>query len=161
MKNHAFTLIELLVVVLIIGILAAIALPQYRIAVEKSRASEAMIALRAIKTGLEICKMATGTVCDSLEDLGVELPGTPITGKKVEMKYFTVQFRSSPNGDIGYEIVAYRNYGTNDNLDYTLYYSWNNYLVCRPNSDGAVRICKSFCGVKNLTTGTSCQIEKL
>ena len=53
MNNKGFTLIELLVVVLIIGILSAIALPQYETAVEKARAAEALVNAKAIADAMQ------------------------------------------------------------------------------------------------------------
>ena len=60
--SRAFTLIELLVVVLIIGILAAVAVPQYQKAVFKSRMSEAFMNLKAVKTAIEVCELEHGKV---------------------------------------------------------------------------------------------------
>ena len=63
MNKKAFTLIELLVVVLIIGILAAIALPKYEKAVVKSRFAEAMMNLKTIYEADKACRLETGENC--------------------------------------------------------------------------------------------------
>ncbi len=55
-----FTLIELLVVVLIVGILAAVALPQYNKAVEKARAAEAITTLNALQKGVDAYILENG-----------------------------------------------------------------------------------------------------
>jgi prepilin-type N-terminal cleavage/methylation domain-containing protein len=62
-SQGGFTLIELLVVVLIIGILAAIAIPQYFKVVEKGKASEALTTFDAIRGAQERYLAATGNYC--------------------------------------------------------------------------------------------------
>ncbi len=57
-----FTLIELLVVVLIIGILAAIALPQYQKAVERARTADALAHINAIEKAIELVVLQNGGI---------------------------------------------------------------------------------------------------
>ncbi len=73
-KHRAFTLIELLVVVLIIGILAAVALPQYTKSVEKSKASEAITNVRALGNALEMYVLENQAIPADLSELSVETP---------------------------------------------------------------------------------------
>ena len=74
MNKKGFTLIELLVVVLIIGILAAIALPQYRKAVEKSRAAEAVLFLNNLDKAETVHHLATGEFTNDLDALDINFP---------------------------------------------------------------------------------------
>ena len=71
--QKAFTLIELLVVVLIIGILAAVALPQYQKAVKKARATEAIINLKSLIEGQQRYYLSNGTYTTDLSELDIEL----------------------------------------------------------------------------------------
>ncbi len=88
-KNNGFTLIELLVVVLIIGILSAIALPQYTKAVEKSRAAEALVLVRAIADAEERYFMANGDYTPDITSLDLAFPtGNTFYGNAVSTKNF-------------------------------------------------------------------------
>lgn len=68
-SKQGFTLIELLVVVLIIGILASVAWPQYKKAVFKSRAMKGYLWFNKLEDAQKLFYLANGRYAQSAEDL--------------------------------------------------------------------------------------------
>ena len=135
-----FTLIELLVVVLIIGILAAVALPQYELAVEKARASEAFVLLRALKTGEDAYWLAHGnSQVPELSDLDIDLPG-----KDVQM--FTRAAKQTKNFILG--IHPNGNPHANQvNGKWTLGYNQeSDFFFCHSAANAYEKVCRSLGG---------------
>ena len=86
MKQSGFTLIELLVVVLIIGILAAVALPQYQKAAAKSRFTQLQTAGKTLKDAMELYYMANGDYPQLWNQLDIEYPGCPTGGGRYMLR---------------------------------------------------------------------------
>lgn len=90
-RRSGFTLIELLVVVLIIGILSAIALPQYERAVNRSRTAEALAVLRSTSQAAEAHIMETGEWPASWDAVSVR-PSGPYGTYRVENDTVTSKY---------------------------------------------------------------------
>ena len=89
--KKGFTLIELLVVVLMIGILAAVALPQYKRAVERSRYAEAEELLQSLSNAQQSYYLVHNKYADDFSGLDIDFPdisGEKGTGQTLITKHF-------------------------------------------------------------------------
>ena len=146
--KHGFTLIELLVVVLIIGILAAVALPQYQKAVEKARAVEAFANLASLVKAEKVYKMANGQATRDLSQLDIQLSGNyNETNTQVTSRYFTYSVSvSGGDGTEGFEAIATRLDGGNESLKYYIYYNYSGSYNCVALNASTKWICKTLSG---------------
>ena len=129
MKKDGFTLIELLVVVLIIGILAAIALPKYLMAVQKAHASEAITTLRAVRDAERVYFLAHGQYAANFKDLELTFADSAEAAGSFSTKKFVYRIHSAGSPTVAHAeaddtndsaevgswyILAYFNKGTLD-----------------------------------------------
>ena len=76
-KQSGFTLIELMIVVAIIGILAAIAVPQYQQYTNKAKFTEVVNATAPMKNAVEICITSLGLTSGTIAGCGNGSNGMP------------------------------------------------------------------------------------
>ncbi len=138
--RKGFTLIELLVVVLIIGILAAIALPQYEKAVLKSRATQMQVFTKHFKDLCTMDQLSGGDCSGPLADMGWEYPMENYQIANIKEDFDCGDFELQHSGK---QLAVYPKYDT------SLYFYFNHpntFCMAYEESSLAQGLCQSMGG---------------
>ena len=159
MKKSGFTLMELLVVVIMIGVLSSIALPQYRKAMDRSKAAEVMEVLPAIFEARERLRIlndyrwSSGSLVDeddtavgvTMRQLDIEVSGSvpnggDCSGYEWQTKNFCYDFIAA--GSVAQACVAAKaRWGANRGLTgATIYYRGDKFSCTDGSTAGACDI---------------------
>ena len=166
MKNNkkGFTLIELLVVVLILGILAAMAMPQYFKAVERSRMSEAVSLLSSIASAQQRKYLQINKYSEKYKGLDVVPQGEfseddktfytkGADGNGFEIKLAGTTYTAGQATATRAANGSSSDTGLNYQYSLSRYYASND-TTCTGGNNNGKALCADFCGID--TPETSC-----
>ncbi len=151
--SKGFTLIEMLVVVLIIGILSALALPRYQLAVDKTHFANLQSQVKAIRSSFDNYYLATGEYPSSFDELDIDFSSSYTKTNPLHEQCYV--FKDS-YCCIGKHVTNYQNYnvvcGMND-YSFAYKYSVGKFTCVAANENNrAERLCnnistnKYYCG---------------
>lgn len=142
-NKHGFTLIELLTVVLILGILTSVAMPQYRKAIQRAEAADALVNLKTMFDAAKRYHSFRSQWPTSFTGLDVEFLDASSNGEVGDFKY------TLNSTDQTVSVCRLKDDSTANTYCLKAYYKKNNVrdvYTCQDNSGGKYEaLCDSLC----------------